>query len=259
LFFSIFKGGEETMDKVKLIQMLQKHKEFITQERNWDNYADINSLPSSLFLKEKFKSWINLKKELGIPIVGRLYNEEKLIEIARNNKEHMTSRKLWSDYSKNTDLPSSSTYMRYFGSWSKVKTIAGFSNPRHKKKSYSTSEIYKILKEHSANFRSQKQWDDYAKVHALPTFVTIRKHFDYEEILKIANKKKKINLTKDDLTEIVREHLVFLSSSMKLWDLYASQHKLPCSYTFVRKFGGWRIAKQEINKRLSQDDNETKG
>ena len=239
------------MDKVKLIQLLQKHKEFITQEKNWDNYADKNSLPSSRFLKEKFNSWINLKKDLGIPIVGRLYNEEKLIEIARNNKEHMSSRKLWINYSKNTNLPSSSTYMRYFGSWSKVKAIAGFSNTRHKKNNYSTSEIYKTLIEHGANFQSRNHWDEYAKIHSLPTFVTIRKHFDYEEILKIVNKRKSFNLTKDDLIDIAIEHQVFLSSSMKSWDSYASQHKLPCSYTFMRKFGGWRIAKQEINKKLT--------
>lgn len=231
--------------------MLLKHKEFITQEKDWDKYAEKNSLPSSLFLRTEFKSWSNLKRHLGIPIIGRLYNEDKLIEIARNNKEYMASRELWINYSKNSNLPSSSTYMRYFGSWSKVKAIAGYSNPRHKKKNYSTSEIYNTLIEHAANFKSRNQWDEYAKIHSLPTFITIRKHFDYEEILKIVNKRKTFNLTKDDLIDVVSKHRVFLSSSMKSWDLYASQNKLPCSYTFIRKFGGWRKAKQEIEKKMT--------
>lgn len=238
------------MDNNELIKKLEEHKDHITTVKEWDDYAKENNLPPSVTLIYKFGTWNSLKSALKVPIISRTYNEEELKNIALAHKEYMISKKVWDSYYKESGLPSSSTFIKRFGQWNNIKKIIGFSTERRRSDLYSKEEIRNILKEHAENFENRKQWDEYAKTHRLPTYKTIKKHFEYEEILEIVNKRKTFNYTKEDLLRVAREHEIFLTSSMKIWDSYASENNLPSSYAFLRKFGTWRKAKHDIRRGL---------
>lgn len=235
------------MNKQEIYNKVIEHKVHITTVKAWDAYAKKNNLPPSVTLIYHFGSWNGLKKALDIPLTPMpSYSEEELKNIILDNKELVKRKMIWDENYKERGLPSSSTLIKAFDSWTNIKEIAGYSKKRERNDLYSQGDIKKVLLEHADNYENRKQWDVYAKEHRLPTYKTIRKHFDYDQILKIVNEKKKINFTKDDLIKIAREHKNIINCSMKSWDSYASENQLPSSYTFINKFGTWRKAKHDI-------------
>lgn len=230
-----------------MLEIIKPHKAQITTVKEWDIYAKQHNLPPSITIIYHFKSWNNVKKALGIPILNKTYTFSELEEIAIKHKEHFQRKTLWDQYSKEHRLPASGTYINAFGSWKKVKEHIGLGNEKRKNDLYSKEDIKRILTEHAKNFINRKQWDEYAKEKRLPTYKTLKKHFDYDEILSIVKKEKQAPLTRNDLLRIALEHKEkFLAFSMKKWDIYASENHLPLSNTFFKAFGSWQKAKGEV-------------
>jgi hypothetical protein len=235
----------------ELIKLLQPHKEKLTTVKEWDVYAKEYRLPSSFNLIYQFESWTNVKKALGLTAKKASYSLEELQNIAKKHKKFMQSKQQWDKYSKENGLPASATFIKAYGKWSTLKEQIGLGNEKRKRDLYSKDDIKMILKKHAEHYLNRKQWDEYAKEKKLPTYKTIKKHFEYDEILQIVGKSKNIHLTKEDLIQIALQHTdIFLTSSMSKWDLYAKEQKLPSSYAFFNHFGSWQRAKYEI--RLKQ-------
>ncbi|RHW35996.1 hypothetical protein D1B31_18075 [Neobacillus notoginsengisoli] len=227
--------------------LIQQHKDKLTTVREWDAYASQHNLPSSSNLIYIFGSWNDTKKAFGLSGQKSSYSLDELKEIATTHKKHMVNKRTWDKYSKENGLPASATFIKAFGKWTDVKNYIGIGNEKRKRDLYSEEQIKKILKEHAAQYINRQQWDIYAKENQLPTYKTIKKHFSYDEILKIVGKRKKIKFTQKDLLQIALKHEeIFLSSSMSSWDKYASENKLPTSSTFFNCFGSWRKAKQYV-------------
>lgn len=238
------------MNKNIAIELIEPHKDKLTSVAEWDAYASENMLPSSSNLIYLFGSWNNLKKHFSLKIRKPAYTKADLEIIAIKHKDFFVSKPIWDEYSKKKNLPASATFISAFGSWRNLKDILGIKSVRVKE-SYKKETLKKILKEHASNFINRHQWDIYAKENKLPTYKTIRKHFNYDEILKIVEKPKRINFSKEDLIKIALEHQdIFLHASMLKWDNYAKEKRLPSSGTFHKKFGSWRRAKHEITLRL---------
>lgn len=232
------------MNKTDIKLLLKPHKNHLTTAKEWDVYAKEHKLPSSFNLIYIFGSWNETKKAFNLSGQKASYTIDELKEIAIKNKEFMKSKGTWDQYSKEKGLPASATFIKAFGKWSELKNFIGLGGEKRKSDLYSKEQIHRILKEHAAHYVNRKQWDLYAKEHRLPTYKTIKKHFDYDEILEIVGRPKSTNFTHNELIQIAVKHKeVFLNSSMTAWDEYASENKLPSSHTFFSNFGSWRKAK----------------
>jgi uncharacterized protein (DUF934 family) len=239
------------MNKEILLEVIKPHMQYVTTVMEWDVYAKEHGLPPSAKLIYNFDSWSNVKKALDLPLLKNTYTFSELEKIAKKYKKHFLRKSIWDKYSKEHGLPASSTFIIAFGSWQKVKEHIGLGNEKRKNDLYSKDDIKRILKKHAKHYINRTQWDEYAKEHKLPTYKTIKKHFEYDEILEIVNKKKTTSLTEDDLIKIAltyQEH--FLHSSMKKWDMYAKENDLPASNAFHKMFGSWRKAKYEVAIRI---------
>lgn len=235
----------------ELKELIQPHKEMVTTVKEWDVYAKKHGLPSSTKLIYQFKSWTNVKNELGLVAKKASYTLEELEQIAKTHKNYMQSKPMWDKYSKENGLPASATFINAYKKWSNLKEQIGLGNIKIKRESYRKDDIKTILKEHAGQYLNREQWDEYAKEKKLPTYKTIKKHFEYNEILQIVGKSKKILLTKEELIQIALQHSdVFLTSSMSKWNEYAKKQSLPSSYTFFNHFGSWQRAKHEIRLKL---------
>ncbi|MEH6988430.1 hypothetical protein [Cytobacillus firmus] len=233
------------MENEELLEQLEHHKSEITTAAHWNSYAKRAGLPDSNRLIANYGSWNKLKRMLGLPVTNTSYTPIEIRKIVKKHKNYVRTQSVWDLYAREHSLPSSKTLIKSFGTWSEVRKYVG--NKRERKPTYTKKEIKDILKNHAPNFQNRTQWDVYAKENKLPTYKTIKKFFDYEEITRILNKEKKINLSKDDLRRIALKHKdVFLASSMAKWDIYAFENNLPRSSTFHKHFGSWNKSKNEI-------------
>lgn len=241
------------MDNQLLIKKLLEHKRYITTARDWDIYAkEYNNsqttkdkLPLSRTLINRFSSWNDLKDVLGINQKNvQHYDKDFLIEIGKKYKKHFISRRVWDTFAKENSLPSSQAYYSQFSSWTEVKNMLGISDKPKVKSAFTKEEIKNILKSHGENLQSRSQWDIYAKENDLPTYLTIRKFFTWDEVLSICSKEKKYAFTMGDLINVAMKHYTtFINSSMAKWDKYANENDLPSSYTYYRMFHTWKKAR----------------
>lgn len=238
------------MNKETLLELLEPHKQHLTTVKKWDVYAKEHKLPPSVNLIYHFKSWSNVKEAMRLPQLKKTYTFEQLETIAFSHKEHFLRKSIWDEYSKEHGLPASATFIKAFGSWQKIKEHIGLVNEKRKNDLYSKEDIQMVLKEHAEHYLNRTQWDEYAKEQRLPTYKTIKKHFEYDEILDIVGKEKPSPHSKVNLIKIALEHQdYFLHSSMAKWDVYAAQNKLPSSFIFYKVFGSWQKAKYEVTIR----------
>lgn len=164
------------------------------------------------------------------------------------NLAHIEKSTSWSKFYRDNKLPSTQTYLSVFGTWENLRKELNL-EVKKKKDIISKDEIENILKTHGKEFKSRKQWDEYAQEHKLPTYKTILKHFTYEQILNFGGKSKKRNFSKDELISVALEHRQsFISFSKLKWDEYAKEHNLPTARQYHWLFGSWSNAKHEIRK-----------
>lgn len=240
------------MNTKQLIELLKPHKNYLTTVKKWDEYAKEHGLPPSVTLIYHFESWNNVKNTFNLPVRSRNLSKSDLEKIALQYKPYFERKSIWDEYSKKHSLPTSSTFIKVFGSWTNVKVFVGVNSEKKKRDLYSKEDIRKILMKHAKNYESRKQWDEYAKEHRLPTYKTIKKHFEYDEILDIVQKEQRRTPWKiDKLMKVVKKHKqVFLDSSYSQWNEYAKINQLPSSFVFHNAFGSWNAAKTEIAMRL---------
>lgn len=180
------------------------------------------------------------------------YFKEDLLRIARMHIEHIEKSTSWTKFYRDNKLPSTQTYLSVFGTWGNLRKELGL-NVKKKRDVISKDEIEDVLKKHGKEFKTRKQWDEYAQEHKLPTYKTILKHFSYEEILDYAGKPKQRNFSKEELISLALKHRKsYISSSMKKWDEYAKEQGLPSSRQFNWVFGSWSEAKYEIRKQAQK-------
>ncbi|KZE68000.1 hypothetical protein AWM68_17670 [Fictibacillus phosphorivorans] len=243
--------------KIQLLKdLVYPHKENLTTVKQWDGYAKEHGLPSSQVLIYNFGTWTEVKKSFSLSKVRRSsYTTDELKKIALEHKEHFCSLLKWDVYARKHGYPVSATYIKAFGSWSNSKKQIGITPEIKKSDTYSKEDIKSILKQHANNYLNRRQWDEYAKENKLPTYKTLKKHFEYDEILEIVNKKKTFNLTKEDLIQIAKDHKdKFVYASVTQWSNYAADKELPSSHKFINMFGSWRKAKNKVILSLDPEE-----
>ncbi|PGT80572.1 hypothetical protein [Bacillus sp. AFS040349] len=241
-------------NKESLLKVLEKHANHLTTARGWTDYVKEQDqiLPSSGTLINHFGSWNDVKEALNIKggfYKERVYDKETLLTIAGEHAEYFTTKSKWNKYAKEEGLPSTSTYIKMFESWNKVKEELELkpTDEQAGSQGYTKEEIEQVLQVHGKNIVTRKQWDEYAHEHELPTYKTLKKHFTWEEILSYSNVKKK--KTRQELLDIAKKHYeVFASASMNIWNEYAIKHSLPSAHFYFKEFGSWKKAKVAVIK-----------
>lgn len=237
-----------TFFQQEILTLIKEHKAQITTVREWDKYAKEHNLPSSTVIIRHFDTWNKFKEKLHLTISKQRYDKETLLKIAKEHQQFFTSKRVWDNYATQNGLPKAITYIHIFGSWNTPKELLNI-EPTKKKgpRGYTADDIIKVLKEHGQNLKNRKQWDEYAREHNLPTYKTLRKHFTWEEILNMVNKRTPKRLSIKKLLEIGKEHYEsFLNSTIHDWNEYAKELNLPSVHTFYRMFGSWKKAKIEV-------------
>ncbi|WP_058306269.1 hypothetical protein [Gracilibacillus massiliensis] len=225
----------------------------ITEEMTvtqWDKIAHHYNYPSSARLIYTFGSWNAVKQRLGFKGNKRRYSEQELINIAQNHKKHFTSKRKWREYALNNDLPSELIYIQHFDSWNKAKEIVGEPLSRETNPiKYSKEDVTQIIKKNRSYFTSREDWDKYASYNKLPSYLTIKKYFSWEEVMNIAGVPVQYKYTEEELKKMLqKEHKKFLTSSIREWNEYAKDNHYPTSIVFIKRFKTWNQAKEAIEK-----------
>lgn len=175
----------------------------------------------------------------------KLYSNQELLQNVKEHKHAVTNVRSWDRYARKHHLPSSSTLIKNFGSWNKVKKELHLKTDDKRESRYSKNTILAILKRHKDHFTNQEQWNVYAKDNGLPSYTTIKRYVDYDEITEIRGRYGNQKYSEKHLIKVARAHIKHFTTMQK-WDNYAKDNGLPSSHTYIRKFNGWRNAKQRV-------------
>jgi hypothetical protein len=181
------------------------------------------------------------------------YNQEELLAIATDHREQLTSTIKWNTYSKEAGLPHSQTFIKHFGSWNKLKECLSLPELNaHRPVTYSKDTIKQILEDHGQHYTSNRAWDDYVNDKELPIHQTIINHYSIEEIRELVKVPPKGTYTETDLRKAMLTHFPYHSPTIKEWNQLAKNEDLPNAATYMRRFGSWMKAQENIRKRMDK-------
>ena len=167
--------------------------------------------------------------------------QRHLTHIAKKHSHFFTTANEWNKYAKKNFLPSSTTFVYAFGSWNEAKKKIGLPLTKRPKK-YTTNQILDIVKKNSKYAKNKEMWNQHAKKHRLPTYLTITQYITWDEVKRLAG--YQTDFSKEGLIRLAKEHQKFFVSK-RIWDKYAKEKNFPRSITYIRVFGSWKKA-QEI-------------
>ncbi|MCA1066064.1 hypothetical protein QTG56_25765 (plasmid) [Rossellomorea sp. AcN35-11] len=173
------------------------------------------------------------------------YSAKELERIAIEHEKYFTRIKTWDLHAEKNQLPSSSCFVKHFGSWSDAKKEIFFQSAEDMKQLLTL-----IAKKHKTHFNTKDEWNAHAKEHSLPWEKTFAKHFgSWNEarriILGVDYTENNLVHSKEALTKIAIEHSVHFASR-RAWNLHATKHGLPYSSSYEKYFGTWNNAKESI-------------
>ena len=239
-----------TKEQQEILELLENHKSHISTAKEWDTYAKINELPSSFELIHHFGKWNTVKEYLKLEPVKQFYGKDTLIDIAKKHSNYFTSQRKWNEYARVNKLPLAITYIKAFGKWNNIKEQLDLPpSPIVAPKGYTKDEVTMVVREHGVYMESRQKWDEYVKGKDLPTYKTLKKHYEWDELLELAGKDIKKQYTRQNLIDVAIKHYeVFASASRTEWTEYAREHSLPSAQTYYREFGSWKTAKIDVLK-----------
>jgi hypothetical protein len=180
-------------EREKWIECLKKHPISKMTVREWNQYAEVHSLPKSWQILYIFGSWNQMKQELqasssDIKYQARSMSNEELLQIAKKHQEYFTTEENWNEYAKKHQLPSWLTYKTRFKRISHVKQLLGLPHRHAYHVGLTKEDIINIIKEHAALIKdcSAATFAQYLKEHHLPSFHHFRKHFNWRKIKAMA-------------------------------------------------------------------------
>ncbi|MBU8908098.1 hypothetical protein [Desertibacillus haloalkaliphilus] len=229
--------------KKDIIEVIKPYKEHISTVDHWKEFSKSCGLPSYGTIINYFGSWNQFKKELDLTI-NKPLSDEELLSIADKFRDHFTTAASWYAFAKKHNLPSAQAYIDRFGSWNEVKHRIGLSESK-KSSIYNKEQIIKVLMDHKSHLTTKENWNTYVRNHTeqLPTYETIIKYISWNN-LKDTLDIKDSYYTNDDLIKIAKENKEHFTT-IKKWDEFAKQKKLPLAITFYRRFGKWKDFKSD--------------
>jgi hypothetical protein len=176
------------------------------------------------------------------------------MELLLQHNAHKKTQREWDEYAKRHSLPTVSQIKYAFGSWNKMKKQLQVSDTKiyHASRQLSDEELLAIASKHREYFTSQKEWDEYAREHGLPSWTVYRRRFkrvaDVKRKLNLTNRNRSyVKLSKEDVINLIHEHAAeIVTRSKHDFSEYLKEKKLP-SYHHIRKWFTWNQVKEMAN------------
>lgn len=171
-------------------------------------------------------------------------DQQKLIELLQNHKDHLTSMSKWNVYSKEHDLPHSQTIIKYFGTWNKVKEALSLEQQgQSRPPEYTDEMLLEYLDRYKEEFTSISEWNTFAKTNQLPSYYTFTRHLGTEIV---EQKTMTMVWDKNKLKRLILSYFPETPPTVTKWMEVANKEKLPSHMTIVRHFKSWTQMKYEV-------------
>ncbi|WP_121616593.1 hypothetical protein [Virgibacillus halodenitrificans] len=134
----------------KMIETITGHWNLLESKRQWDPFAEEQSLPSYNLLLSLFGSKKQIKQAI-------------FLFIALQNKEFFNNTE-WDNYAKLNQLPMKTQYYNLFSSWKWIQQMV-WGDKKESKKAY----LLRKAKENIEHFTTYKEWNEHASTFSLPS------------------------------------------------------------------------------------------
>jgi hypothetical protein len=172
----------------QLIDILQRNQSIAMNQSYWQAYAKGHHLPSYETIIACFSSWnnalsiaglIDVKKEIPASTHSpcKQYSYVSLKQIARKHLGYFRLRKVWDEYARINNLPSSSTYSKYFGSWKEALKAVGIQPTVERPDKYTKKQLVLIACNHQDLLSNSTKWRGYSSIRKIPTYQTYIRYF----------------------------------------------------------------------------------
>jgi len=179
------------------------------------------------------------------------YTDERLIEILRNLAAELGRPPTGKEMLARPGLPSPSTYVCRFGSWSKAKAAAGL-DPRRRRRPqiYTDEQLLDILRDLAAELNRPPTQLELAACRDVPSPAAYYSHFgSWNAALEAAGLEARHQHTPayddEQLLAILRDLAAELNKTPTCRDL-AIRRDLPASSVYDRHFGSWNRALEMV-------------
>ncbi|MCQ6282834.1 homing endonuclease associated repeat-containing protein [Bacillus sp. EB600] len=172
----------------QLIDILQRNHSIAIKQSYWHAYAKDHHLPSYETIVARFGSWnhalsiaglLDVKKDIpaSTQSPSKQYSYETLKQIARKHLDYFRLRKVWDEYARINNLPSSATYSKYFGSWKEALKAVGIQPTVERPNKYTKKQLVVIACDHQDLLSDSTKWRGYASIRKIPTYQTYIRYF----------------------------------------------------------------------------------
>jgi hypothetical protein len=170
----------------QLINILQSNQSIAIKQSYWQAYAKDHNLPSYETIITRFGSWNNALSIAGIQDVkndtlsythSQKYSHQTLKQIAYQHLKYFHLREVWDEYARANNLPRSTTYSKYFGSWKEALKAVGIQPLIEKPEKYTKKQLVLIACNHQDLLSNSTKWRGYSSSREIPTYKTYIKYF----------------------------------------------------------------------------------
>lgn len=166
----------------EILHIINPYKEYIHSVDAWSDFRDKHKelkLPHKNTIIKHFGRWNTMKGYLLEEDVFPLkfsYSKEELLEILKQNKNHIDTAAEWEKYRKNNlhlQLPTSSTITKGFGRWNTMKEELGLpTNKNQPRRLYTDKDLLQLIDEYYPYMQSGRTWREFAQANELPSYYT---------------------------------------------------------------------------------------
>ncbi|MEX3625436.1 hypothetical protein [Viridibacillus arvi] len=235
-----------------IIEEVLPFKKYLTSVRKWNDFAK-DDLPNSQTIIHYFGKWSYFKIKIGIKPEEEIETKKKeYIRIAKKYIGHFSkSASVWKTFAREHNLPSLTSYVSLFGSWSNAQLEAGINHENTIKLpfKYEREYLIQVAEENKEQFAHTAIWNDFSRQNNLPS------QFAYiNEFGSMLQAKREIGIneintvmrySKEYLVRIAKDNIEHFTTE-KNWDRFAATNSLPRHRAYAHAFGTWRKSKKHI-------------
>lgn len=168
---------KKNVDLSHYIEIIKPHQEYLTSNRQWNEYRIGKDLPHSQTLIRKFGSWNAIKEALKLEEVNGAhrpvkYDPDAVKAVLKEHGQHLLTQVKWNEYAKENKLPNYTVIFERL-SEDEVFELTGYLKNVDKK------SLTKVIRKHYPDKApTSREWNNLAKTTPhIPSSSTIIVHF----------------------------------------------------------------------------------
>ena len=227
----------------ELIELLVKLGEKLGRTPKMEDLNAAEDMPSNSTYKEYFGSWNKALEMAGFkPNLKRGWTKGELIELLVKLGEKLGRTPKMEDLNAAEDIPSITTYRKFFGSWNKALEMAGFKPSR--RRDYTREGLIELLVKFEKKLGRTPTLEDLKATEDMPSETTCLRFFgSWNKALEAAglNPNIRYDWTREELIELLVKFKKKLGRIPKMEDVKAAED-MPSANTYIKYFGSWNRA-----------------